>query len=157
MGDDQSVMTHHSSKDYTALYRRFANFYTLFCAKSKDDLNLKSCNILLILKMIPLAEYFLLQRLYILKYCIEFQSLSYVRLFATPWTAACQTSLSFTISRSLHKLMSFESVIPFSHLILCHPLLFLPPIFPSIKVFYNESALHIRWTRYWSFSISPSN
>ena len=70
VGDDQSVMTHHSSKDYTALYRRFANFYTLFCAKSKDDLNLKSCNILFILKMIPLAEYFLLQRLYILKYCL---------------------------------------------------------------------------------------
>ena len=150
-------MTYHSSKDYTALYGRFANFYILFCAKFKDDLNLKSCSILLILKMISLGEYFLLQRLCILKYCLEFQSLSYVRLFATPWTAACQAPLSFTISRSLHKLMSIESVIPFDHLILCHPVLLLPSIFPRIKVFYNESALHIWWTRYWSFSISPPN
>ena len=110
--------------------------------------------------MISLGEYFLLQRLCILKYCLEFQSLIYVRLFATPWTAACQAPLSFTISRSLHKLMSIESVIPFNHLILCHPLLLLPSIFPSIRVFSNESALgtgHGRWPKYWSFSISPSN
>ena len=87
------------------------------------------------------------------------QSLSRVWLFATPWTAACQASLSITNSRSLPKLMSFELVMPSSHLILCRPLLLLPSIFPNIGVFSNESALHIRWPKYWSFSfnISPSN
>ena len=87
------------------------------------------------------------------------QSLSRVRLFATPWTAACQVSLSITNSQSLLKLMSIESVMPFNHLILCRPLLLLPSIFPSIRVFSNESALRIRWPKYWSFSfsISPSN
>ena len=87
------------------------------------------------------------------------QWLSCVRIFATPWTAAHQTSLSFTNSRSLLKLMSIESVMPSNHLILCRPLLLLPSIFPSIKVFSNESALHIRWPKYWSFSFSigPSN
>jgi len=86
------------------------------------------------------------------------QLLSRVRLFATPWTAACQASLSITNSQSLLKLMSTESVMPSNHLILCHPLL-LPSIFPSIRVFSNESALRIRWPKYWSFSfnISPSN
>ena len=72
-------------------------------------------------------------------------------------TAACQTSLSFTISQSLCKLMSIESGMPFNHLILCYPLLFLPSIFPSIRVFSNELALHIRWPKYWSFSISASH
>ena len=87
------------------------------------------------------------------------QSLSYVRLFATPWTAAHQASLSFTISQSLLKLMSIESVMPSNHLILCHPLLLLPSISPSIRVFSNESVLPIRWPNYLSFSfnISPSN
>ena len=77
----------------------------------------------------------------------------------TPWTAACQASLSITNSWSLLRLMSIESVMPSNHLILCHPLLFLPSIFPSIRVFSSESALHIRWPMYWSFSfnISPSN
>ena len=86
-------------------------------------------------------------------------SLSHVRLFATPWTAACQASLSITSSRSLPKRMSFESVMPSNHLILCRPLLLPPSIFPSIRVFSNESALHIRWPKYWScsFSISPFN
>ena len=76
----------------------------------------------------------------------------------TPWTVACQASLSFTISWSLLKFMSIESMMPSNHLILCHPLL-LPSIFPSIRVFSSESALHIRWPKYWhfSFSISPSN
>ena len=85
--------------------------------------------------------------------------LSHVPLFATPWTAACQASLSITNSRSSPKLMSFESVVPFNHLILCCPLLLLPSIFPSIRVFCKESVLHIRWPNYWrfSFSISPSN
>ena len=89
----------------------------------------------------------------------SFESLSRVQLFATPWTVAWQASLSVTNSRSLPKLISIESVIPSNHLILCCPLLLLPSIFPSIRVFSNESALHIRWPRYWSFSfhISPSN
>ena len=97
-----------------------------------------------------------------LLYCsVQFssvQSLSYIRLFTTPWTAACQASLSITNSKSLPKLMSIESVMPPNHLILCHPLLLLPSIFPSIRVFSNDSALHIRWPKYWSFSfnISPS-
>ena len=87
------------------------------------------------------------------------QSLSHVRLFATPWIVARQASLSIANSRSLPKLMSFESVMPSNHLILCRPLLLPPSIFPSIRVFSNESALHIRWPKYWSFSfkISPSN
>ena len=87
------------------------------------------------------------------------QSLSRVQLFETPWTAALQASLSITNSRSLLKLMSTESVMPSNHLILCHTLLLLPSIFPSIRVFSNESVLHIRWPKYWSFSfsISPSN
>ena len=87
------------------------------------------------------------------------QSLSCVRLFATPWTSACQASLSISNSWSLLKLMSIELVMPSSHLILCHPLLLLPPILPSIRVFSNESTLCMRWPKYWSisFSISPSN
>ena len=86
------------------------------------------------------------------------QSLSRVQLFATPWTAARQASLSFTYSWSLLKLVSIESVMPSNHLILCRSLL-LPPIFPSIRVFSSESVLRIRWPKYWSFSfsISPSN
>ena len=85
--------------------------------------------------------------------------LSHIRLFATPWTAACQASLPITNSWSLLKLMSIESVMPSDHLILCHPLFLLLSIFPSIRVFSNESALHIRWPKCWSFSfsISPSN
>ena len=87
------------------------------------------------------------------------QSLSRVRLSVTSWTAARQASLSITNSWSLFKLMSIESVMPSNHLILCRPLLLLSLLFPSIKVFSNESALHIRWPKYWSFSfsISPSN
>ena len=87
------------------------------------------------------------------------QSLSHVQLFATPWTAARQASLSIINSQSLLKLMSIESVMPSSHLILCHPLLLLPSIFPSIQVFSNELILCIRWPKYWSFSFStsPSN
>ena len=87
------------------------------------------------------------------------QSLSRVRLFATAWTTARQASLSITSSRSLPKLMCIESVMPSSHLILCRPLLLLPPIPPSIRVFSNESALCMRWSNYWSLSssISPSS
>ena len=87
------------------------------------------------------------------------QSLSCVRLFATPWNAARQAFLSITNSWNLLKLMSIELVMPSNHLILCHPLLLLPSIFPSIRVFSSESVLPIRWPKYWSFSfsISPSN
>ena len=81
-------------------------------------------------------------------------SFIHVRLFATPWTAACQASLSITNSQSSLKLMSIESVMPSSHLILCRPLLLLPPIPPSIRVFSNESTLCMRWPKYWSFSFS---
>ena len=86
------------------------------------------------------------------------QSLSYIQLFATPWTVACQAFLSITDSWSLLNFMSIQTVIPSNHLILCHPLLLPPSIFPSIRVFPNESVLHIRWPKYWSFSfsISPS-
>ena len=95
-------------------------------------------------------------------YSVQFSSvhlLSHVRLFETPWIAARQASQSIPNSRSLLKLVSIESVMPSSHLILCHPLLLLPPIPPSIRVFSNESTLHMRWPKYWSFrfSISPSN
>ena len=86
---------------------------------------------------------------------VAIQSLSHVWLFVTPWTAARQAPLAFTISLCLLKLMSTESMMPCNHLILCHPLLLLSLIFPSIGVFSNESALHIRWPNYWSFSISP--
>ena len=87
------------------------------------------------------------------------RSLSWVQLFATPWTETRQASLSITNSQSLLKLRSIESVMPFNHQIFCHPLLLLPSIFPSNRIFFNESALHIRWPKYWSFrfNISSSN
>ena len=87
------------------------------------------------------------------------QSLSPVQLFVIPWTAACQVFLFFTVSLSLIRFMSIESMMPLNHLILCRPFLLLPSIFPSIRVFSNESVLHTRWPKYWnfSFSISPSN
>ena len=93
------------------------------------------------------------------RYICSVQLFSRVRLFVTPWTAACQASLSITNSWSLLKLMSIESVMPSNHLILCHHLLLPPSIFPIIRVFVNESVLCIRWSKYWSFSfsISPSN
>ena len=84
------------------------------------------------------------------------QSLSHARLFETPWTAAHQSSLSFTISQSLLKLMPIDSVMLFNHLILCHLLLLLPSIFPNLRVFSNEMAAPIRWQKYWSSSTSPS-
>ena len=96
---------------------------------------------------------------YYLSFVFVVQSLSCVQLFATPWTAACHASLSFTISQSLLKLLSIESVMPSNHLIFCRPLLLLPSIFPSIRVFSNDSALHITGLKYWSssFCISPSS
>ena len=87
------------------------------------------------------------------------QSLSCAQLFETPWTASCQASMSFTVSGSLLKLMPIEPVMPSNHLILCRPILLLPSVFPSIRVFPNKLALCIRWPKYWSFrySINPSN
>ena len=85
------------------------------------------------------------------------KSISHVHLFATSWTAAREASLSITNSQNLLKLMFIKLVMSSNHLILYHPLLLLPSVFPSIRVFSNESALHIRWPKYWSFSISPSN
>ena len=89
-------------------------------------------------------------------WCLKFWVLiaQLCRLFADPWIAACQASLSITISQSSFKLMSTESVMPSNHLILCRPLLLLPPIPPSTRVFFNESTLHMRWPKYWSFSFS---
>ena len=85
------------------------------------------------------------------------QSLSHMQFFAAPWSAACQASLSITNSWSLLKLKSIESVMPSNHLILCHPLLLPPSIFPSIRVFSDESVLHIKWPKYWSFSFNIKN
>ena len=92
-------------------------------------------------------------------FVVIIQLFRHIWLYETPWTAACQASLSFTISWSLLKLMSIELMMPSNHLILCFSLLFLPTIFTGIRVFSNELALHIRWPKYWSFSfiISPSN
>ena len=99
------------------------------------------------------------QTIYVHQFVVVVQSRSYIWLFVTSWTAVCQVPLSFTISRSLLKFMSIESVMLFNLLILCHLLLLLPTVFPSIRVFSSESALHIRWPKYGSFgfSISPSN
>ena len=99
---------------------------------------------------------------YSFQYCkfnfqIAVQTLSRVQLFAIPWTAACEAPLSFTISQSSLSFISIELVMPCSLLILCHPVLLLPSILPSIRVFSNESALRIRWPKYWSFSNNPSN
>ena len=90
--------------------------------------------------------------IYLIHILSSVQSLSCIRVFVTPWTAARQASLSITDSWSLIKFMSIESVMPSNHLILCHPLLLLPSIFPSIRVFSNESAFLIRWPKYWSFA-----
>ena len=94
--------------------------------------------------------------MYFLIVLVVAQLLSHVWFLVTPWTAAHQASLFFTVSQSLHKLMSIESVIPSNHLILCHPLLLLPSVFPSIRIFSNEWALHIRWPKYWSSALSSA-
>ena len=108
--------------------------------------------------VISLMLSFLIYKIILVQFS-SVQLLSHVRLFATPWTAACQASLSITNSRSPLKLMSVELVMPSNHLILCRPLLLLPSLFPSIRVFSSASTLHTRWPKYWSFSfsISPSN
>ena len=131
----------------------------------------KCSNFILLHVVLQFSWYHLLKRLFSIVYscllCQRFcsvqfssvQSLSRVQFFATPWIAACKASLSITNSRSLLKVMSIELVMLSSHLILCHPLLLLSPIPPSIRVFSNESTLRTRWPKYWSFSfsINPSN
>ena len=97
------------------------------------------------------------EKLFLTVFVVVIQSLSRVQLFLTPWTAAHQASLSFTISQSLLKLMSIESVMSSNHLILCPPLLLQTSVFPSIRVFSNQLVVHIRWPKYWSFSIRPFN
>ena len=101
----------------------------------------------------------ILLRIFEYRLTVVVQLVSHVQLFATPWTATCQASLPITNSQSLLKLMSIKLVMPSNHLILCRPLLLLPSILPSIRVFFNESVLPIRWPKYWSFSFSihPSN
>ena len=138
--------THVSCTDRRILYH---------WATTEAPIYLPLCNLLALEGTgVPLSWY--MSPLYIVAVV---QSPSCVRLFVTPWTAACQASLSFTISWSLPKFMSTTLVMPSSHLILWHPLLLLPSIFPSIRDFSNESAVCIRWPKYWSFnfSISPSN
>ena len=132
-------------------------------ASSGDpELAASSCDLLCLRPL--LLSFFSLKEMFIYWLCWVFyaqfssvQSLSHVRLFATPWTAARQASLSIANSRSLLRLMSIESVMPSNHLILCCPLLLLPSIFPSIRVFSKELALLIRWPKYWSFSFSISS
>ena len=149
-------------------HSRVQTFYSLinFSIHSKVSYSLSSFSLHPSLSQ-PLTTTNLMFCLYELIYSESLfvaQLLSHVQLFATPWTAAFQASLSFTISQSLPKLMPIESVKPSNHLVLCSPL-FLPSIFPSIKIFSDELALHIRWPKYWSFSfsfsfsfsISPSN
>ena len=116
----------------------------------------------MVLISIPLPKAKMEDNMVMFFFCFQFgsgQSLSHVWLFATPWTVEHQASLSITNSWSLLKLMSIALVMPFNHLVLCCPLLLLPSIFPSIRVFSNESARHIRWPKYWSisFNISPPN
>ena len=113
------------------------------------------CSLCLFLHCCPANKFFVTIVLDF-RYMHSVQSLSRVLLFPIPWTAACQASLSITNSRSLLKFMSIESVMPSNHLILCRPLLLPPSIFPSIRVFSNESVLCIGWPKYWSFSISIS-
>ena len=132
----------------------------IFCSQGKDQKHNMNKVILIILHSLNLISSgqslcsFLPFQVHVQSSSV--QSLSLVWLFVTPWIAARQASLSITNSRSLLKLMSIELVMPSSHLILCCPLLLLPSIFPSIRVFSNESVLHIRWPKYWSFSVSIS-
>ena len=143
--------------------------YSVFSTESKIStvLNLgwltsaiKLCSVIMVYIVYSLSE-FLQISLSLEISCVVavVQLLSLVKVFATPWTAGWQASLSITNSWSLIKLTSIESMVPSNHLILCRPFLLLPSVFPSIRVFSSESALHIRWPKYWSFnfSISPSS
>ena len=129
----------------------------LYCFSSKSQISQISPTI--ISRISSFFQYVFLEDKNTFKIISSVQSLSHIQLFATPWTAAHQASLSITNTQSLIRLMSIKSVIPSSHLILCRLLLLLPLIFPSIRVISSESVLHIRWPKYWSFSfnISASN
>ena len=147
------------------LFKYFINFsvlsYLIYCSLSTSNIDL--CQVYILQVSFLMTCFFtLLVMFFDEQTSLSFSSvhsLSHVWLFVTPWTAACQASLSITNSWSPPKPMSIESVMPSNHLILCCPLLLLPSIFPSNRVFSNGSALHIRWPKYWrfSFSISPSN
>ena len=155
-----------SSESIMSTFRSLIHFEFIFVFGVR-----KCSNFILLHVVLQFSWYHILKRLFSIAYscllCQRFhsvqfssvQSLSHVQFFATPWITARQASLSITNSRSLLKLMSIESVMPSSYLILCHPLLLLPPIPPSIRVFSNESTLCVKWPKYWSssFSISPSN
>ena len=134
-------------KFLSVMFRPFAN-YSMVASFPDDPSRFPSSSIHFLLQ----SPHTLLSELF----AVFVQSLSHVQLFVTPWNAEIQASL-FTISQSLLKLMSIKSVMPSNRLILCHPLLLLPPIFSSIRVFSNELALRIRWLKYWSFSIRPSS
>ena len=138
------------------MYQYFIPFYCLSVVRNSV---LWLFHLHTFIQMIVLVFFILLMYSLMFNSPLVVQSLSHVWLFATPWTAARQTSLSSAISQSLLKLMPIESVMMSNHLILCHPLLFLPFIFSSIRVFSSESALHFKWSKYWnfSFSISPSD
>ena len=131
--------------------------YSLSCDKCtylRNHYSHQDINVLTLFKWTQGKSFLSSSLLIHLKCLSSVQSLSRVQLFATPWIAAHQASLSITNSRSLPKLLSIELVMPSSHLILCHPLLLLPPIPPSIRVFSNESTLRMRWPKSWSFSFS---
>ena len=129
-----------------------------WCDVNYGDMMLTTMMMVMV-RMVTMMKLMKMVLIMVLMIFSSVQSLSRVRLFATPWTAARQASLSITNSQSSLKPMSIESVMPSNHLILCRPLLLLPSIFPSIRVFSSESVLRIRWPKYWSFSfsISPSN
>ena len=153
----------YKNKFYIYIYfffsRTLSKFVTRFCSSPLCFSLLGTISFLRYLLSFLSFFLFFLSHFVFLETFRSVQSLSCVQLFATPWTAAHQASLSITNSRSLLKLMSIESVMPSNHLILCRPLLLLPSVFPSIRVFSSESALHKRWPKYWSFifSINPSN
>ena len=153
-----SHLVHHRALSRVPLCYTVGSRCCCSIAKSCRYLyNLMSYNIRVFSHSLSLSSFILFMRLQL--YISSVQSLSHVRLLVTPWAAVRQASLSITNPRSLLRLTSIESVMPSSYLILCHPLLLLPPIPPSIRVFSNESVLCIRWPKYWSFSISlsPSN
>ena len=138
------------------MYQYFIPFYCLSVVRNSV---LWLFHLHTFIQMIVLVFFILLMYSLMFNSPLVVQSLSHVWLFATPWTAARQTSLSSAISQSLLKFMSIESVMLYNHFILCYPLLLLPSIFPNIRVFSNKLALCMRWPKYWSFSfiISPSN
>ena len=146
----------YKNEDSIPIARIFPNFSFCLCQRTHLDIGLFFLNLFFYWRIIALQNFvvFCQTSTWISHQFSSIQSLSRVWLFATPWIAARQASLSITNSRSSPRLMSIELVMPSSHLILCCPLLFLPPIPPSIRVFSKESTLRMRWPKYWSFSFS---